>query len=54
MYICKRIILSCLTNPKCINDIKEAFLYINTSDTGKISFDELRTALPDTSDEELL
>ena len=49
MYICLRIISSCFLEPCTQVSIREAFLFINSSDSGEITKEELQAALPDLS-----
>ena len=39
--------------PESQSDIRDAFLHINKSDSGQINFEELKTALPDFSEEDI-
>ena len=53
LFICQRIIISCFFVPESQSDIRDAFLHINKSDSGQINFEELKTALPDFSEEDI-
>ena len=52
MFICLRIINSCLLDHDSHHDAREAFLTINQSDSGQITQEELMAALPDLTEEE--
>jgi len=39
--------VSCFLPPENQTLVREAFMAINTSDSGEITFEELRVALPD-------
>ena len=41
MFICQRIIVSCFSESNNLSSVQEAFLIINKSDSGEISFKEL-------------
>ena len=53
MYICLRIINTCLIDESNHHDSREAFLTINSSDSGHISAEELKNAGLGLSDEEI-
>lgn len=53
MYICHRIISSCFLDPSTQLSIREAFLHINSSDSGEITHQELQAALPDLISDEI-
>jgi hypothetical protein len=52
-YICQRIVQSCFFEIENQKQIRETFLAINTSDSGEISFEELKAALPELSEDEI-
>jgi len=47
LFICLRIITGCFLLPEEQQDVREAFLAINVSDSGEITKQELLMALPD-------
>ena len=53
LFICQRIIVSCFLQPQNQTFVREAFLAINTGDSGAINLDELKTSLPELTDYEL-
>jgi len=53
LFICQKIIVSCFLEADCQTNVREAFLVINTSDSGEINAEELKIALPNLSDSEI-
>ena len=53
LYVCQKIIVSCFLDSDTQNDVRETFLAINQSDSGEITADELRNALPDLNEAEI-
>jgi hypothetical protein len=53
MFICQRIIVSCFFVPENQSQVRDAFLHINTSDSGYVSRYELASAMPDLSQQEI-
>ena len=54
LFICQRIIMSCFFIPESQSEVRDAFLHINTSDSGEITFEELQAAMADLSKKDLL
>ena len=46
MFICQRIIVSCFFVPENQSQVRDAFLHINSSDSGEITHKELAKAFP--------